>query len=753
MKNAQKPDHISLNTLISRLRDGRYVIPDFQRDFEWKPWDIRDLIRSIFLDYYIGSLLLWKGKPSNFDALSCEHVYGFNDQQFAEHGRVGAPEYIVLDGQQRLTALHYALFAPDVNLPSRTNRATYFVRVNEFMAEEYDQAFDYEWHTRKFSKILAEPELQYSHHIFPLPILSKDGRAALKWSMGYEAYWKNQVQIAEEAGKESEVSAAKTHIENSSAFDSFLQSLTDQFQVSYIELDEDIGIDKVCDIFTQINSKGVQLDVFDLINALLKPKDVQLKHMWREASERLQFADNGKMNVYVLQVISILKQAYCSPKYLYFLLPGQKKSVRDPNGTRREEVLIADTTEFTTNWNQAVNALEKAIDMLRHPQEFGVIAARYIPYVSILPAFAAMQAYVKTCPADIRLTAQRKIRLWYWASVFLKRYSGSVESTSARDFLDMKRWIESDSAEPILIGEFKSRFKTLDLRNEKKRGSSVYNGIFNLLVIQGARDWITGGVARGDDLDDHHIVPQSWGKKNLAPKAVDTILNRTPLSADTNRNIISDRLPNEYLPEWVAKNGESEVRVILESHYISPTAFDILMRQNFGPDDYEAFISERQRTIQAAIEELLIKQRLDLAPDLRALDAAIEGIELSLRKLVEVKIGEDWSNVPQHVQQKISDRIQSAAKRNAAFDTEYYQTVTGQLEYSDMRELQDIITAKTLWPKFESTFAQKEALNTKFGQLAGLRNSIRHSRAADEITTMEGGAAIKWFKKVMPLND
>jgi len=335
----------------------------------------------------------------------------------------------------------------------------------------------------------------------------------------------------------------------------------------------------------------------------------------------------------------------------------------------------------------------------------------------------------------------------------LKRYSGSVESTSARDFLDMKRWIESDSAEPILIGEFKSRFKTLDLRNEKKRGSSVYNGIFNLLVIQGARDWITGGVARGDDLDDHHIVPQSWGKKNLAPKAVDTILNRTPLSADTNRNIISDRLPNEYLPEWVAKNGESEVRVILESHYISPTAFDILMRQNFGPDDYEAFISERQRTIQAAIEELLIKQRLDLAPDLRALDAAIEGIELSLRKLVEVKIGEDWSNVPQHVQQKISDRIQSAAKRNAAFDTEYYQTVTGQLEYSDMRELQDIITAKTLWPKFESTFAQKEALNTKFGQLAGLRNSIRHSRAADEITTMEGGAAIKWFKKVMPLND
>ena len=70
MKDAQKPDHKSLNMLVNYLRDGRYVIPDFQREFEWKPWDIRELMRSIFLDYYIGSLLLWKGKEDNFDALS-----------------------------------------------------------------------------------------------------------------------------------------------------------------------------------------------------------------------------------------------------------------------------------------------------------------------------------------------------------------------------------------------------------------------------------------------------------------------------------------------------------------------------------------------------------------------------------------------------------------------------------------------------------------------------------------------------------
>ena len=118
MKDAQKPDHVSLNTLINRIKEGRFVIPDFQREFEWGPADIRELMRSIFLDYYIGSLLLWKGKKENFEALSCEDIHGFQGES--------EPEHIVLDGQQRLTAMHYAFLSPDVPLPSRTNRYFYY---------------------------------------------------------------------------------------------------------------------------------------------------------------------------------------------------------------------------------------------------------------------------------------------------------------------------------------------------------------------------------------------------------------------------------------------------------------------------------------------------------------------------------------------------------------------------------------------------------------------------------------------------
>ena len=151
MKDAQKPDHLSLSVLINRLKEGRFVIPDFQRDFEWRPWDIRDLMRSIFLDYYIGSLLLWKGKKENFDALSCEVIYGFDDTtgQNPWNYKKGSPEYIVLDGQQRLTALYYTFVAPDVPLPNRASRAIYFIHVDKFMNEHYDEAFQYDWLSKK----------------------------------------------------------------------------------------------------------------------------------------------------------------------------------------------------------------------------------------------------------------------------------------------------------------------------------------------------------------------------------------------------------------------------------------------------------------------------------------------------------------------------------------------------------------------------------------------------------------------------
>ncbi len=738
MKNAQKPDHLSLNTLIGRLREGRFVIPDFQREFEWRPSDINQLMRSIFSDYYIGSLLLWKGKSETFKALSCEPVYGHPTAQNAE--------YIVLDGQQRLTAMYYTFLAPDVPLPNRSNRFFYFIHVDHFMAENYDDAFDYEWLTRRLDKLLQDREQQFAEHMFPLSVIGQSGWALPNWVQGYEKYWQGRSATA---STDDERATFQQNVKNAQEFGEVLRTITEEYQISYIELDRDIETEKVCDIFTQINSRGVQLDTFDLMNALLKPQGLQLKQMWRDAKSRLAFVDSERMNVYILQVMSVLAQAYCSPKYLYFLLPNAKKQVRETDGTRRTEVLVGDVVDFYNRWNAAVDALESTVALLQHPQEFGAVSSSYIPYISILPAFASILAYSKTLPPNLQLDANRKMRHWYWASVFLNRYSGSVESTTSRDFLDLKAWMSDSSAPPSLINEFRTQFRNIDFRRETRRGTSVYNGVFNLLVIQGARDWMTGTIPRYGDLDDHHIVPKSWGAKNIKGGSIDCILNRTPLTSETNRNVIADRLPNIYLPILFGQSSEAAVRGLLESHFISPAALEILLRDPFGPEDFEAFIQERQRTIQEAIETLLIKERLDLSPHLRELDGRVEAIELSLRKLIANKLGDDPIVLPPHVRQKMDDRIRSAAKKNAALDLELLKPLGQRIEYADLRELHDVIGNRDLWQGFEEHFANKETLAQKFDKLAELRNVIRHSRSVDDITRKEGEASILWFEKVL----
>ncbi|NLT69047.1 MAG: hypothetical protein GXX84_20875, partial [Acidobacteria bacterium] len=252
-----------------------------------------------------------------------------------------------------------------------------------------------------------------------------------------------------------------------------------------------------------------------------------------------------------------------------------------------------------------------------------------------------------------------------------------------------------------------------------------------------------------DELDDHHIVPKDWGKQNNLTAEVDSILNRTPLIASTNRHVINDRLPNEYLPKLIASNGEEEVRVILESHFISSTAVDILLRDPFTPEDFEEFITFRQQSIQEAIQELLIKQRLQLPPKIREFDQQLEKIELDLRELITRALNHEFSKVPTHIQQKLKDRLLTANRKNPALDQEYYNTLKGVLEFADLRDLEDILMSVPIWSEVQHIFGSKGNLPVRFMQLAELRNAIRHIRSISDVTLKDGEAAILWFTQVL----
>lgn len=753
MIDAQKTDHKSLNKILEMISEGKFKIPDFQRDFEWKPWDISNLMKSIFSDYYIGNLLLWKGSEDNFKKLSCEPIYG--------RSGLGTPEYIVLDGQQRLTAMHYAFLAPDAPLPNRKKPALYFLDIEKLVDEDADDAVTYEWSGPKTQALLDDEEAQFERHKFPLKIMSQNnGHALYQWTDGYEKYWKKQLkklskkdtgELSEKRQKKakSKLAVAKKSVENASEFKDLAIRVLNNYQIAYIELADDIPVPKVCDIFTQINSRGVRLDIFDLLNAMLVPENIQLKLLWREAEDRLKFASSDKMNVYVLQVMSMIKQNYCSPKYLYFLLPDHKKAIRDADGQRSDTVLVKDAGEFRELWAMSVKCIEQSLKLIGNAQEYGVTSSKYLPYVSIIPVFSAIQSHIKTLAPDLQMAAQEKAKAWYWASVFLNRYSGSVESTAARDFSDFKKWVHDESSAPYIVGEFRSRFRELDLAKELKRGSSVYNGVFNLLVLEGARDWYTGAIPDRDTLDDHHIVPASWGKEQKLGAKINTILNRTPLTSDTNRKFIRNRLPNEYLPELIENNTQEKVADILRSHFISEAALKVLLREDFSVDDFEEFQQLRMQSIFDAMEKHLFGQVVEVPMNIQKLKADMEEVEVGLRSLIDRRLEQDPTLLPDAVKGKAL----ALFEKNALPTLEAVEATAPELmqllQFCDLRELEETILNKGIWNRFANTFKKKEKLGVKFQQLAEIRNCLAHHREVSEVVRKEGEASAIWFKKFL----
>lgn len=741
MKNVEKADRVHLGSLIESLKKGHYVIPDFQRDFEWAPWDVLELIRSIFMDYYIGTLLLWKGDKENFKMLSCESIYGFTDRIDAQH--------IVLDGQQRLTAIHYAFFAPQIPFPKRSKEVIYLMDIRSLLEENYENFIRYEFLTYKNKSFLQDKKAQFESHTFPLGEMKGGSWGTSDWIREYRDYWQEK---ADNTDNESEKEQYLQFAKDAKMFRSIIEELLNNFYISYIELDHQIEVAKVCDIFTQINSKGVRLDIFDLLNAMLRPKDIFLKQMWRDAEEQLDFTDTKKMKTYILQVMSVLEQAYCSSKYLYYLVPESKKTIRLADGSTEQIVLIEDVEEFNTRWHQSVQALKKAIENLKNPRDFGAVKSAFVPYPSIIPAFASIKEFVNETKPTNTLDVNRKIRKWYWASIFTNRYSSSVESTTAKDFMSLKKWFSNNDEVPDVIEEFNNSFKYIDLRNDNPKGSAIYNAIFNLLIINEARDWSSFELPEYSELDDHHIVPYSVFKEE-GGKAINSILNRTPISDETNRHIIRNRMPHDYIQEMLNNNDPNQVYQIFESHLISRQAIDILLRKPFNKSDFDEFLEERKRTIFEAIQTQLIDEKLIIPAHLKHLNNEIEEVEFALRNIIVSTIGNDMNSykekVHPRIQDKVQQRVDSDKKKKPDAAAEDYNNFSKRIQFFDLSECQEIILSKNNWELFSNIFKDKNNVMNRFSQLGNLRNGIRHSRSISEIEQMDGEVAIRWFKTIL----
>ncbi len=322
------------------------------------------------------------------------------------------------------------------------------------------------------------------------------------------------------------------------------------------------------------------------------------------------------MNEYLLKLISLYKQGYCSSKYIYYLIPDYKIKKRDENGKITELVLVDSKDEFVKLWNDACeyagDALERIMNIGKN--DFGAVKSNFIPNTTIIPVIGAIMLfydknYANAIPEE---EFDKMLNKWYWSTVISGDYSGSSDSVMSEDFRDITTWFEKKDISKIRrINKVNEEFvKGLNLRTYDK-GSTLYNCLFCSIALNKAEDFYTTrtldtGSFRNERIHDHHIFPT---KAEDYPQETakyfgdchDSILNRSLLLDETNQSILASR-PSQYLKEIRRRMGgdATKLKSLMEKHLISNDALQYMEKDNF-----DNFIVEREKTMKQKLLSLL----------------------------------------------------------------------------------------------------------------------------------------------------
>ena len=582
--------HVSSNDqslredIIPEITKAEIQIPDFQREWEWNDDRIRELLSSVSLAYPIGAVMLLSvGETTEFQTRT---ITGAPTQSPKKQ-----PKSLVLDGQQRLTALYQVLAGtgPVVVGTGRSNQANryYYIHMPAALGELGDEAdvivscgedMDVRLTTSDTVIDLTEENADFKNHLFPVRMLLDPGL----WGVDYISYW-----------KQSDESRDRYTAFHDSIIDTFRS-----YRIPVIALGPDTPLEAVCQVFERVNTAGVTLSVFDLMTAKFASAGFRLRTDWAQREQRLRdskldlladWPSNNTLRDDFLQSVTLLAtfQRWISAK-------RERVSPLPTVGCRRKQILTITRHEYENLGDRAEAGWLRAAQFLH---EENIFAHRDLPYRSQLIPLAAILAELGN-EAD-SAPARDLIRQWFWCGVLGELYGSQPHSRFASDIQQIIAMIRERDGKSTTIEE--SEFSTNRLAKLRTRNSAAYKGV-NVLVMQhGAMDFFSKQKIEdvsffADEIDIHHIFPQKWcNNHGIDPDLRDCILNRTPLRGNTNKRIAA-RSPSEYIadPE-MAPHAEE----VLESH---ATAIESL-----ESDDFDGFLLDRAERLLTLIDAAMGK--------------------------------------------------------------------------------------------------------------------------------------------------
>tara|TARA_Y100001933_G_scaffold155002_1_gene153258 strand:- start:830 stop:2626 length:1797 start_codon:yes stop_codon:yes gene_type:complete len=581
-----------IETLLAWVKGGEIAIPEIQRPFVWQSSKVRDLMDSLYQGFPIGYVITWR-----------------NPNIKLKDGSSSEGKKILIDGQQRVTALTAAILGDYV-----INKDYQRVRIKI-----------------AFNPIEEKFEVQ-------TPVILKNKQ------------WIPDISEILN-GHHNSFTFINTYIKNNPEADEekIVESITKLFnltkkQIGLIDLEAELDIETVTEIFIRINSQGVVLSQADFAMSKIAANDLYGGQTLRKA---IDYFCHLAIAPEFYQFIADNDKDFSTTDYFQKMtwLKNENDELYDPSYT--DMLRVAFTTEFNRgkmsdlvsllsgrNFETRTFEEEIAKESFRRLKDgvfnfmsetnfkrFVMIikSAGFVDTKMIRSQNALNFAYIVYLKLRSKNLDQGLIeiyvRKWFVYSILTGRYSGSPESMF--DF-DIKQ-IDNKSFDEYLQekedGELSDAFWSVNLvqRLDTSVASSPFFNIFLAAQVKNKdRGFLSKEISVNNLIihrgDIHHIFPKNYLKKSgLTRSSYNQIANYVYMQQEVNIQV-GNKAPEVYFSEVLEQCNQGELKYgaltdkndllkNLNENCIPESVFSMTI------ENYQDFLIERRRLIAKKIKD------------------------------------------------------------------------------------------------------------------------------------------------------
>lgn len=581
-----------IETVLSWVKSGEIAIPEIQRPFVWDATKVRDLMDSLYQGYPIGYLIVWK-----------------NPNIKLKDGTVSEGKKILIDGQQRVIAMKAAILGDYI--------------VNK----------DY----KRLKITIAFNPKKESFEVLN-PAISKD----ITWIPDISKIIGGEVNILELV---DDYCLKNSDVDRNSFYKKIeILNQIIKKQIGIIELEHDLDIETVTEIFIRINNQGVTLSQADFAMSKIAANELYGGSEMRKAIdyfchmsiapefyEQIKDIDKDFSNSVYFNKMSWLKNEnddLYDPEYTDLLRVAFSSEFN--RGRLADLVSLLSGRNFETRTfeeeisKSSFESLKKGILNFINETNF----KRFIMIIKsagfISPSLIRSQnalnfayiLYLKLKSLNYNSThIESYVNRWFVLSILTGRYSGSPESAIDFDIKNISSKEFKDYLQSIENADLSNAFWDFGLvQNLDTSVSSSPN--FNVYLASQVKFNDKGFLSKDITIKDmithrgdiHHIFPKDYLKKEgLKRNRYNQIANYVYMQTEINIKI-GNKSPKVYFAEILNQCNGGNIKyggIIDKNILLENMKMNCIPESVFDMDisDYDLFLQLRRKLIAEKIKQ------------------------------------------------------------------------------------------------------------------------------------------------------